>query len=79
MTRITIALADEVADRVRTAAAARGVSPEELAGEILAEVFPPRRKLGFIGIGSSAQSGGSIAEGHKQIRDHLDEKAASDG
>lgn len=79
MTRITIELADEVAERVSNAAAARGVAPEELAGEVLAEQFPPRRNLGFIGIGSSAQSGGSIAEGHKQLRrDHFADKTASD-
>jgi predicted transcriptional regulator len=53
MTRITIELPDELAERVSNAAAERGVAPEQLAGEVLAEQFPARRKLGFAGLGRS--------------------------
>lgn len=60
MTKLTIEVLDEVAERVADAAAERGVAPEALAGEVLAEQFPARRKLSFIGIGSSGEGGGDI-------------------
>ena len=53
MTRITIELSDELAKRVSNAAAERGVAPEELAGEVLAERFPATRRLGFARLGRS--------------------------
>ncbi len=49
----------EVARRLEAAAAARGVTTEELAAEVLAEnapvvgEAPRRRRLGFVGIGAS--------------------------
>ena len=67
MTRITIEVPDEVAERMNAAAAARGVATEQLVGEVAAEQFPPRRKLGFIGIGSSGEGGGDIARRHREI------------
>lgn len=50
---------DEVARRLEVAAAARGVTVEELAVEVLAENTPAvgeaprRRRLGFVAIGAS--------------------------
>jgi hypothetical protein len=53
MTRWTIELDDGVARRVTDAAARQGVAPEQLAGEVVAERFPPWRKLGFVSLGRS--------------------------
>lgn len=50
-------------------AAERGVAPEDLVGEAVAEKFPPRRKLGFIGIGHSGR--GDISANIKQLRREL--------
>jgi hypothetical protein len=61
MTKFTIEVPDEVAERVARAASERGVAPEALASEVLAERFPSRRKLGFVSLGSST-SGRTAAE-----------------
>ncbi len=61
MTKLTIEVPDDVAQRVTDAAAERGVAPETLAGEVLAEQFPARRKLGFVSLGRST-SGRRAAE-----------------
>lgn len=53
MTRITIEVDDDLADRVAELAADRGVAPEALVVEAVAEKFPARRKLGFAAIGRS--------------------------
>ena len=53
MTRMTIELPDDLADRVNTAATERGLAPAELAREALAKQFPPSRALSFVGIGAS--------------------------
>lgn len=50
--RLTVEVEEDLATRV-AAAAERGVAPEALAADILAERFPPRRKLGFVSLGSS--------------------------
>ena len=68
MTKLTIEVPDDVAQRVADAAAERGVAPEKLAGEVLAEQFPAHRGPSFIGIGASGQRGESVAEQHKEIR-----------
>ena len=79
MTRWTIELDDEVAERVAREAAERGVAPEALAGEVVTEHFPVPRKLSFIGIGASGQRGESVAERRKEIRrTHFADKTASD-
>src|SRR5688500_7549033 len=52
-TRFTVEVEEDLATRVAAAAAERGVAPEALAAEVLAERFPPRRKLGFVSLGSS--------------------------
>ena len=53
MTKLTIEVPDDVAQRVADAAAERGVAPEALAVEVLTEQFPARRKLGFVSLGRS--------------------------
>jgi predicted transcriptional regulator len=65
MTRITIELPDEVAARVSNAAAERGVAPEQLAGEVLAERFPAR-KLRFARLGRST-TGRRAAEDEEML------------
>lgn len=52
-TRLTVEVEEDLATRVAAAAVERGVAPEALAAEVLAERFPPRRKLGFVSLGSS--------------------------
>jgi hypothetical protein len=52
-TKLTVEVEEDLATRVAAAAAERGVAPEALAAEVLAERFPPRRKLGFVSLGSS--------------------------
>lgn len=59
MTRITIEVPDDVAERVKTAAAERGVPTEQLAGEAVVEKFPARRYLAFAAIGSSGSTRGA--------------------
>jgi hypothetical protein len=59
VTRLTIEVDDKVAQRVAEAAAERGVAPEQLAGEVVAERFPPRRKLAFAAIGASGSTKGA--------------------
>lgn len=56
MTKLTIEVPDDVAERVVDAAAQRGVAPEELVGQVLTEQFPPRRRLSFIGMGRSGHT-----------------------
>ena len=52
-TRLTVELEEDLATWVAAAAAERGVAPEALAAEVLAERFPRRLKLGFVSLGSS--------------------------
>jgi hypothetical protein len=52
-TKLTVEVDEEVATRVAAAAAERGVAPEALAAEVLAEQFGVGRKLGFVSIGRS--------------------------
>lgn len=66
MTRFTIEVPDEVSKRVADAAAARGVEPEQLASEIVAESFPARRRLGFVSLGRST-SGRRAAEDEEML------------
>lgn len=69
MTRLTVEVPDDVAERVADAAAQRGVAPEQLASEILADSFPAGGRLSFIGIGRSGR--GDLAERRKEIRREL--------
>ena len=66
MTRITIEVPDDVAERVNAAAAEQGIAPEALAGKTVAEQFPARRKLSFAAIGSST-SGRGAAEAEELL------------
>ncbi len=56
---MTVNVPGEIARRLEAAAAARGVTAEELAAEVLTEnapdvdAVPRRRKLSFAGIGAS--------------------------
>lgn len=78
VTRITIELPDDLAERVNSAAAERGVAAEELARETLAHQFPAERRVSFIGIGASG-GGEAVAERHREIRKaHFADKTASD-
>jgi len=75
MTKLTIEVPDEVAERVAAAAAERGVSPETLAAETVTERFPARRRLSFIGIGRSGEH--DIARRHEDIiGEHFADKTA---
>lgn len=69
MTRLTVEVPDDVAERVADAAAQQGVAPEQLASQVLADSFPPDGRLSFIGIGRSGR--GDLAERHKEIRREL--------
>ena len=66
MTRITIEVPDDVAERIAAAAAERGVATEQLVGEMAAEQFPPLRKLGFASLGRST-SGRRASEDEEML------------
>jgi len=68
MTRITIEVPDDVAERMSAAAAERGVATEALVSEVAAEQFPPRRKLGFASLGRSS-SGRRASEDEALLAD----------
>ena len=63
---MTVDLPEELAARLATAAAQRGVSPEALVVEAVEARFPPRRRPSFVGIGRSGQA--DTSERHKEIR-----------
>lgn len=86
MTKLTIEVSDDVAQRVADAAAAQGVAPEQLAGEAVSEKFPPRRKLGFVGLGHSGRSdlSGRVKELRRELADEkiqgmIDERRSAEG
>lgn len=86
MTRITIEVPDDVAERMNAAAAERGMATERLVSEVAAQQFPPRRKLGFVGLGHSGGSGVSkdLKELRRQVADEkyqqmLDERRPAEG
>lgn len=53
MTRLTIEVPDDVAQRVADEAAERGIDPDELAAEVVREHFSSDHKLGFVSLGRS--------------------------
>ncbi|MHB1853892.1 MAG: hypothetical protein ACYCS2_02400 [Acidimicrobiales bacterium] len=75
MTRWTIEVDEDVVSRVTEAASQKGVAPESLAGQVLAESFPPRRRLAFIGMGHSGR--GDLSERVKELRAELAEEQAA--
>jgi len=63
MTKLTIEVPDDVAERVNAAAAEQGVAPEQLAGQAVVDRFPARRHLAFAAVGASGSSrGGAQAD-----------------
>ncbi|MDP9441181.1 MAG: hypothetical protein M3P34_03150, partial [Actinomycetota bacterium] len=70
MTRWTIEVDDEVAERVAGEAAERGVAPEQVAAELVAAgvltVGWRRRRFGFVGMGDSGPGGGDIGRRHRE-------------
>lgn len=65
MTRFTVEVDDDLAARVAAEAAERGVAPEVLAAEVLAERYMTRR-LGFVDLGRS-QSGRRAADAKEML------------
>lgn len=53
-TKFTVEVEEDVAVRVAAAASERGVAPEALAAEVLAEQFGHQRSLGFVSLGRSS-------------------------
>lgn len=76
MTKLIIEVPDEVAGRVADAAAQRGVAPEELVGQVVSETFPPRPRLGFIGLGHSGRA--DLSETVKELRREVAEEMLAD-
>lgn len=76
MTKLRVEVPDDVAQRVAAVAAERGVAPEALAGQVLAQSFPARRRLGFIGMGRSGHD--DTSERHKEIIDEAFASKSSD-
>jgi len=68
VTELRVHLPDDVAARLAAEAADRGTSTEDLAGEVLADRFPVRRKLSFAGLGRST-SGRRAAENEDLLAD----------
>jgi len=64
VTQLHVDLPPEVADE----AARRGVAPDELVIEVVAQRFSPPRPLGIVGLGASGRS---------DISEHVDEEIAS--
>ncbi|MDP9402621.1 MAG: hypothetical protein M3P85_04660 [Actinomycetota bacterium] len=71
MTRWTIEVDDEVAERVAGAAAERGVAPEQVAAELVTNGVLTgswrRRRFGFVGMGDSGSGGGDIGRRHREV------------
>lgn len=68
MTQLHVDQPPEVSERVADEAARRGVAPEELVVEVVAQRFSPPRPPGMVGLGASGRS---------DIREHADEEIAS--
>jgi hypothetical protein len=68
MTELHVHIPDDLADRLNAEAAQRGVEPETLAGEILAQQLPAPRVLGFASLGRST-SGRHAAEDEDMLTD----------
>jgi hypothetical protein len=68
VTQVHLELPPEVSERVADEAARRGVAPEDLIVEVVAERFSPPRPLGIIGLGASGRS---------DISEHVDEEISA--
>lgn len=62
---VVVHLPDELARRLEAAAAQRGVSPDELAAEVLDAHVPGQRHFSFAGVGASGQT--DVSERHEEI------------
>lgn len=71
MTRWTIEVDDDIAERVSSAAAERGVAPEQVAAELVASGALSdswrRRRFAFAGMGESGPEGGDIGRRHREV------------
>lgn len=81
VTRWTIEVDDEVAERVAGEAAERGVAPEQVAAELVASgalsASRRRQRFAFIGMGDSGPAGGDFGRRHREvIRDSSADKSA---
>ena len=68
VTQLHVDLPSEVSEHVADEAARRGVAPEEVVVEAVAQRFAPPRPLGIVGLGASGRS---------DISEHVDEEIAS--
>ena len=68
VTELRVDLPPELSGRVAAEAARRGVAPEALVAEVVAERFLSPRPLGIIGLGASGRS---------DISEHVDQEIAS--
>jgi hypothetical protein len=77
---ITVVLTDELAARVEREAAERGITPDELARELLDANLPAPggHKLSFIGIGASSGHEATGRNHREIIRDAYAKKTARD-
>lgn len=75
-----LSIPDELKQRLDTVAAARGISTDELATEVLAAAVPPSvpgtRPLTFIGIGNSGRV--DLGTRHRDIRRELTDGITAD-
>lgn len=81
MTRWTIEVDDEVAERVAGQASERGVAPEQVAAELVTSgaltASWRRRRFAFAGMGDSGPRGGDIGRRHREaIAESLADKRA---
>ena len=68
MSKLRVDLPNGVSQRVADEAARRGVAPEELVVEVVAQRFSTPRPLGIVGLG---------VRGRSDISEHVDEATAS--
>ncbi|MGH9083604.1 MAG: hypothetical protein ACRDWN_09705 [Acidimicrobiales bacterium] len=71
MTELTVVIPDEVADRLKEAARARGASAEELVAEVLELHLraPTRRRPSFVASGHSGRH--DLSERAEELLDSL--------
>ena len=75
MTELRVTIPDDVAERLASEAAERGISAEDLAADLLRQHVPPSRgrSLSFIGMFDGVPGGPSVAELERQLEDGQDD------
>jgi len=74
---LTVELPEEIAERLRVLAAAKGITIEQAALEMIAAQLPGPRRLSFAGIGDSGHD--DTARRHREIiAEHFADKTARD-